>query len=131
MKKGKTISVERDIGRRTYSAPAKAKWSEEVGRFGIPAGELRRAELAIAVQVAERAAASGEGFAWMRKALGLTGKELGEILGVRLETISRWERGDVEVTRTAWLYVGGAVLEKAGRKPSLIERGVRFAADAK
>ena len=131
MKKAKTIAVERDIGRRTYSAPAKAKWNEEVGRFGIPAGELRRAELAIAVQVAEVAPVSGEGFAWMRKALGLTGKELGEILGVRLETISRWERGEVDVTRTAWLYVGGAVLEKVGRKPSLIERGARLVAEAK
>lgn len=78
-------------------------------------------ELAIAVQVAETAPVHGKAFQWMRKSLQLSGAELGSLLGVRLETISRWERGDVAVTRSAWLWLCGAVLERAGKRPNLIE----------
>ena len=61
----------------------------------------------------------------MRRVLGLTGPELGKLLGVRFETISRWERGEVPVDRGAWLLLGGLVLERAGR-PLDLRRAATF-----
>lgn len=114
--------VERVFDGLAYSAPATARFVPGVNRWGFPVKELSRAELAIAVQLAEHAPIGGEAFAWMRKALGLSGRDLGDLLGVRFETISRWERGEVEVTRAAWLWLCGALLEHVGKKPRLLER---------
>ncbi len=124
----KASRVERVIDGLSYSKPALAVWvGGGIRRYGFSVEELKRAEVAIAIQLAEDAPIGGEAFQWMRKSIRLKGAELGEILGVRAETVSRWERGDVEVTRAAWLWLCGAVLEANGKKPALVERGRELA----
>jgi predicted ATPase/DNA-binding CsgD family transcriptional regulator len=51
------------------------------------------------------------GLAGRRKALGLTQSALGESLGVRRNTVARWERGDLRVARPEWLDMALSNLE--------------------
>jgi len=53
----------------------------------------------------------GDAFRYARKALGLRGADLAEILNVDAATVSRWEnKGSVD--RAAWLLLGAFVREK-------------------
>jgi transcriptional regulator with XRE-family HTH domain len=58
----------------------------------------------------------------MRKALSLRGSELGALLDVTAETISRWENGQRNVHRTAWVALGSMVLEKMQGSTSTLDR---------
>ncbi len=122
MRKTKKTELKRRIGGRVYSVQIENVFDDDIGRYSFSLDQGRRAELVIACQVANEAPPSGEGFNWLRRVLGLTGPELGKLLGVRFETISRWERGDVPVDRGAWLLTGGLVLERAGQPVDLLHR---------
>jgi DNA-binding XRE family transcriptional regulator len=73
---------------------------------------LLRFELAIAGHLAAQGPVSGESLSWMRRALGLTGEKLAELLHVRSETLSRWETGKREVDYNAWLTASSLVLDE-------------------
>lgn len=122
MNKKTKSEMKRRIGGRVYSTSLHTARDEATGRSSFTLAEGRRAELDLACQVADGAPPTGEGVNWMRRVLGLTGPELGKLLGVRFETISRWERGEVPVDRGAWLLLGGLVLERAGRPLDLRRR---------
>jgi DNA-binding transcriptional regulator YiaG len=86
----------------------------------------RAAELSIAAAIAE-GPPSAEGFAFIRKALGFTAVRLGDLLGVRAETISRWENEASTFDRATWLALGDLALERAGRRTSSLARLERLA----
>src|SRR5689334_17175942 len=60
----------------------------------------RMEQLAVA-QIVARGIRSGKEFKFVRKLAGLRANEIAEMLGVRKETVSRWERGEVDIPRTA------------------------------
>jgi transcriptional regulator with XRE-family HTH domain len=66
---------------------------------------LRAFEVSVAPALTS-APPTGAAVTWVRKALGYTGAELGALLGVRPETISRWERDERAVDHTAWALLG-------------------------
>jgi putative zinc finger/helix-turn-helix YgiT family protein len=78
---------------------------------------MERVELYAADELARSGAVSPDGFKFMRKALGLRAEDLGEMLDVSNETVSRWETGRNPITRSA-LAVLGALIEDqiAGRE---------------
>lgn len=79
---------------------------------------LERLELEVASLVGRAGHVTGDTFRFMRKALGLQAKELGELIGTPPETISRWENGARDVDRFAWVTLASMVLDKAGgREP--------------
>ena len=53
-----------------------------------------------------------------RRALGLSQRALGEMLGVPRNTVARWERGDVRISRPDWLELALARLESRNRRLS-------------
>src|SRR5262249_37306916 len=55
------------------------------------------------------------GLATRRRALGLTQRALGELLGVPRNTVARWERGDLRVARPDWLALALGQLEEGSR----------------
>jgi DNA-binding transcriptional regulator YiaG len=73
------------------------------GQFKGP--DLGRFEREIARRLTGTAP-TGETIKYVRKALGYTGKELGELLGVTVETVSRWERETHPIDRQAWALLG-------------------------
>lgn len=92
------------------------------GEVYVDSASLERVELAVAAHVAKQGPATGETFRFMRKALSLRGSELGALLDVTAETISRWENGQRNVHRTAWVALGSMVLEKMQGSTSTMDR---------
>lgn len=79
------------------------------GELLFDLAEMRRQERAIAKALAARGVRTGLEFKLVRKAAGLRAIEVAAMLDVTPETVSRWERGAVEVPRAA-AYVLGDLL---------------------
>ena len=73
---------------------------------------VERFELGVAAELARMGRGTPTAFKFMRKALGLSGVALGELLGVEPETISRWENGARRLDRGAFALLGGLVMER-------------------
>lgn len=74
--------------------------------------DLARAELAVADRILRTGLGAGGAFKFVRKALGYRATDLSQMLGVRPETISRWENDrpkDAEIDRSAWVTLAGLV----------------------
>jgi len=83
----------------------------------VDLGDLERFELRVAKWLADAGTRTPETFRFMRKALRLRAIDLGELLNVTPETISRWERGGLPVEHRALALLGGLVADKlAGRQ---------------
>lgn len=61
--------------------------------------------------IVERGIRDGEEFAFVRKATKYRAADVAELLDVRPETVSRWERGEAEVPRAARFSLGQLLLE--------------------
>ena len=68
--------------------------------------DLHRFELAMVRDLGQHAERSGPAFRRMRRMLGFTSTELAELLGVALETVSRWESGARTVEALAFRVLG-------------------------
>jgi putative zinc finger/helix-turn-helix YgiT family protein len=80
------------------------------GELLIELTERARQERLAGAQLVARGIRSGVEFKLVRKLAGLRANEVAEMFGVRKETVSRWERGEVEIPRTA-AYALGALFE--------------------
>lgn len=73
------------------------------GREVLSAEQLRRLEHRAAITVLESVDIEGAELRFARKALDISQSELGTILGVSSETISRWEQGKESFKRAVQL----------------------------
>lgn len=76
--------------------------------------ERGRQERLAASRLVARGIRTGVEFKFVRTLAGLRATEVAEMFGVRKETVSRWERGEVEIPRTA-AYALGALFEHPKR----------------
>ena len=87
-----------------------------------PGDVLERVDIEVATVLAMRGLVNGESLRFMRKALGLRAFELAGLLDVTAETMSRWEHDQRSVDLSAWMLVGCAILERAGRPTETLRR---------
>jgi putative zinc finger/helix-turn-helix YgiT family protein len=80
------------------------------GEVLIELTERGRQERLAAERLVARGVRSGIEFRFVRKLAGLRANEVAALFGVRKETVSRWERGEVEIPRIA-AYALGSLLE--------------------
>src|SRR5436189_3724413 len=80
------------------------------GEILFKLSEHGRMEQLAAARLVARGIRSGKEFKFVRKLAGFRANEVAEMFGVRKETVSRWERGEVEIPRTA-AYALGALFE--------------------
>ena len=92
------------------------------GEVYIDGPSLGWAERAAAVELAQTGPATPETFRFMRRAVRIKSAELAELLGVSVETLSRWENGHREPDRTAWVALSGLVLDEVGARTATRER---------
>jgi putative zinc finger/helix-turn-helix YgiT family protein len=76
------------------------------GEILIKLSEHGRQERVAAEQLVARGIRSGDEFKFVRKVAGLRANEVADMFGVRKETVSRWERGEVAIPRTAAYALG-------------------------
>ena len=117
-----TMMIKRHVAGRTFSVQVQAKCDPETGERTVSARSAQSAELAIASALALEGPVTGEAFRYLRGVLGLSAVTLAGLFGVRPETVSRWERDTVPVSRSAWVALGALVLERAGRPPATMAR---------
>lgn len=80
------------------------------GEILIKLDERGRQERIAAQRIVDRGIRTGSEFKFVRKLAGFQATEVAEMFGVRKETVSRWERGEVDIPRTA-AYTLGALFE--------------------
>lgn len=68
--------------------------------------EVANQEQARAAALVMRGIRTGAEFKFVRKMAGLKATEIAELFDVRPETVSRWERGEVEIPRLASFSLG-------------------------
>jgi len=68
--------------------------------------EVQRQEREIATGLVARGVRTAAEFRFVRKMAGFRANEIAELLGVRPETVSRWERGEAEIPRSATFALG-------------------------
>lgn len=67
---------------------------------------VERQEIDAATALVARGIRTAAEFRFVRKVAGLLANDLAELLGVRPETVSRWERGEGEIPRAAAFALG-------------------------
>lgn len=117
-----THTITRKFSGRTLSVVVPTRLDPETGERLVGLEHAKAAELVIATELALHGPVDGKSFRFMRGAIGMKSAELAELLGVRPETVSRWERSVVNVDRAAWMTLGGLVLERVGAPVALRER---------
>ncbi len=100
---------------RPYEGPVKMRGVEVVGRgeqctsckdVVFPLADVQRQELQAATKIVERGIRDGKEFQFVRKMADLKATELAELLDVRPETVSRWERGETPIALAAAFALG-------------------------
>src|SRR5207253_1158815 len=82
-----------EVDGHRFSAFVPALRCECCGEVYLDGQALSRFELLVAGELARSGAQSGEAFQFMRKSIGMRAIDLGKLLDVSHETISRWETG--------------------------------------
>lgn len=76
------------------------------GEILFAASEVEANERTAATAIVERGIRTPKEFRFVRKAAGLQANELASMLDVRPETVSRWERGEVDIPRPISFALG-------------------------
>ena len=88
----------------------------EDGETLVEGDQIERAELAVASELACAGRVNKDSFRFLRVVLRWSGREAAERLGVTPETISRWENGQRELERFAWLVLASIVRDKKDKR---------------
>lgn len=83
---------------------------------------LEAMELAIAVELGKLGQRTPEAFKFMRKALAMRAVDLAELLDVTPDTVSRWERGAVDIDHAAFAVLGALVSERRAGRTEMLDR---------
>jgi putative zinc finger/helix-turn-helix YgiT family protein len=92
------VTESRTVADRTFTAQLPATICADCKASYVSGPVLERFDLAVTRALADVGEHSGEAVRFMRASLGMTAVELGRLLDVTTETISRWENGKHAVT---------------------------------
>jgi DNA-binding XRE family transcriptional regulator len=92
------------------------------GEVFLNGPDLGRAELLAGGEAMARGLRDGGTFKFIRKALGLRASELGDLLDVSPETISRWENSHRAAERSVWNTLADLVSDKLHGKKTTLDR---------
>lgn len=117
-----TTEIMSRVGPRTFVAAVPAEVCGACGESIVTARVMRAFEEARARALVEVGASDGDALRWVRKAAGLTGKELARLLGVAPETVSRWEHNGQVPDRAAVALLGALALDAMEGRTSTRDR---------
>jgi putative zinc finger/helix-turn-helix YgiT family protein len=111
-----------EVGHRRFVASLPTRECPSCGEAYFEHVDLARFELAVASALVSDGDISPEAFRFMRKTIGLQAIELGELLDVTPETISRWEHGKLPVERRALALLGAMVADQEAGASITLDR---------
>ena len=121
MQRAETALRERVAGRQ-FELKVTVESCPECGEELIGSDEVKRFELHVARELALHGPPSGEAFRFMRKALGMPAVQVARLLGLRPETVSRWERGKLQADPRSVVLLGSIVLDAVQGTSTTIDR---------
>jgi putative zinc finger/helix-turn-helix YgiT family protein len=101
----------RTVAGRCFEQLLPSEVCPQCGREFVGIDTAQEFELSVAEQLAREGPPTGEAFRYMRKALGMSAVEAARLLGVKPETISRWEKGRRTANPALVVLMGTIVLE--------------------
>src|SRR5256885_11159811 len=111
-----TFHAERKIGGQVFVADLPARECTSCGERTVSGPDLLAFDAAVVGELARSGASSPDALKFLRKTMALTAAELGELLELRPETISRIENGKMPVDRRTVALVSALALDPlAGR----------------
>lgn len=117
-----SVNDEIRIGGYVFKTEMPAERCTKCGETYIAGPDLERFDLLVARALATQGVISGATFRFMRKALAMRAADLGNLLGVRPETISRWETEKGPVDPCAFATLGGMVIDRLAGNTSTVDR---------
>jgi DNA-binding transcriptional regulator YiaG len=116
------MSIERLVAGHTFRGKVRGLKCGSCNAGEVDGSVLRAFEVSVALALTS-APPTGAAVKWVRKALGYTGAELGALLGVRPETVSRWERDERAVDHAAWALLGLLAMDQRRTEAALRSTG--------
>jgi YgiT-type zinc finger domain-containing protein len=111
-----TFHAERKIGGQVFVADLPAGECTSCGERTVSGPDLLAFDAAVAGELARGGTSSPDALKFLRKSMALTAAELGDLLELRPETISRLENGKMPVDRRTVALLGALALDYlAGR----------------
>lgn len=107
-----TEAHEVTVGDRTICGDVPAAKCPRCGEVYVEGSDLERFELEVAEAIVRAGVVSGATFRFLRHRLGMQAKDLAALLDTTPETISRWEKGQRDVDRAAWLTLAMLVADR-------------------
>lgn len=92
------------------------------GEAFLDGADLGRAELLAAGEAVARGLRDGPTLKFVRKTLGLRAANLGELLDVSAETVSRWENGHRAAERSVWNTLADLVSDRLAGTTTTLDR---------
>jgi DNA-binding transcriptional regulator YiaG len=114
------VELRREIDGHVFTAIVPGSRCEACGETYTAGTDGERFDLAVAEALAF-AAPSGEAFRFLRKVMGLRATDLGELLAVTGDTISRWETGKSPIDRSAFTLLGLLVREQVAGSTAVLD----------
>jgi DNA-binding transcriptional regulator YiaG len=105
MAKPADVELRREVAGHVFTATVRGLRCDSCGETFTEGVDGERFDYAVAMTLA-RAAPSGESFRFLRKLAGLRAADLGDLLGVTGDTISRWETEKSPIDRGAFTLLG-------------------------
>ena len=114
--------LERQVAGRTFTSTVPVMACPKCDEVYIGSDDGKKFSLAIAEDLALNGPPSGEAFRFMRKALGMPAVAIASLLGLRPETVSRWEKGKQTADPRSVVLLGSVVLDSLNDESRTFDR---------
>lgn len=117
-----TYLAKRKVAGRRFEIEVPSTICPECSRESIGIEEAKEISLSIAEDLALHGPPTGAAFRHIRKAMGLSAKEVAELLSLRPETVSRWEKGKRDADPRVVVLLGTIFLEHVDGISTTLDR---------
>ena len=120
-----TVDVHVPSGSETFLVRVSGISAIKCGNCGesyMDGPDLGRAELLAGAEAIASGLRDGAALKFVRKSLGLRATELGELLDVSAETVSRWENGHRAAERSVWNTLADMIADKLAGTTTTLDR---------
>lgn len=105
-----------------FTAELPALRCRKCGETYFDLSTLEAFEVGIATELGARGVRKPEAIAYIRKALGLRAVDLAKLLAVTSDTVSRWERGAVEMSPAVFAVLGALASDRRAGSSAMRDR---------
>lgn len=108
----RSVDRTRHVAGHAFTASLPARVCASCGEAYFADATVTSFDLVVAATLAEAGVAAAEALKFMRKVTGLNGKEFADLLEVRPETVSRWEKDKRPVDRATYAVIRQLIFDR-------------------